>query len=139
MSIFCLLLVLFVGRGVDKWHSCEAPSQPAQNSHYDYFPGDTPAAPTFQMHIVSSMIVQHGEENYMISTAFHACKPKCYWRVFNMEKIDNVTVTKYQSRQFKSEILPGTQFIKSVVEQKHNNDRRNSGGTLRKKFNLIDI
>ena len=38
-----------------------------------------------------------------------------------MEKIDNVTVTKYQSRQFKSEILPGTQFIKSVVEQKHNN------------------
>ena len=62
--VYFLPFACFVcGQGVDKWHSCEAPSQPAQNSHYDYFPGDTPAAPTFQMHIVSSMIVLHGEEN----------------------------------------------------------------------------
>ena len=35
-----------------------------------------------------------------------------------MEKIDHVTVTKYQSRCY---ILPGTKFIKSVTEQKDNN------------------
>ena len=40
------------------------------------------------------------------------------WRVFNMEKIDHITVTKYQSRCY---ILPGTKFIKSVTEQKENN------------------
>ena len=35
-----------------------------------------------------------------------------------MEKIDNGTVTKYQSRQFRSDILPGTRLIKSLTEQK---------------------
>ena len=35
-----------------------------------------------------------------------------------MEKIDHVTVTKYQSQH---DILPATRFIKSVTEQKDNN------------------
>ena len=36
-----------------------------------------------------------------------------------MEKIDHVTVTKYQSQH---DILPATRFMKSVTEQKDNNN-----------------